>query len=275
MKTSFEMCLQEMADQVTSQKERLARQRFDADMNTYSAHVNDSLKDWRENLVSIFAQSIFDSLDKTYRNLMQWGSEGVRLLVHLDLPLELAVEEVRFYRDTIGEIIKNSAMEAKLSIPEFYEIISRFDSVVDRAVHWLSISYSTTYAARISAAELTSLELSIPVVRITENIGVLPLIGDIDTKRSQELMEKALKKGTSYGLSHIIIDLSGVPIIDTMVADHIFKVIDALKLIGIESILTGIRPEIAQTMISLGIKAGGVITFGSLHNAVKYLQAKV
>lgn len=275
MKASFEMCLQEMADQVTSQKERLARQRFDADINTYSSHVNDSLKDWRENLISIFAQSIFDNLEKTYRNLMQWGSDGVRLLVHLDLPLELAVEEVRFYRDTIGEIIKSEAMEAKLSIPEFYEIISRFDSVVDRAVHWLSISYSTTYAARISAAELTSLELSIPVVRITENIGVLPLIGDIDTKRSQELMEKALKKGTSYGLSHIIIDLSGVPIIDTMVADHIFKVIDALKLIGIESILTGIRPEIAQTMISLGIKAGGVMTFASLHNAVKYLQAKI
>jgi len=275
MKTSFEMCLQEMADYVTSQKERLARQRFDADINTYSAHVNDSLRNWRENLISIFAQSIFDSIEKTYRNLMQWGSDGVRLLVHLDLPLELAVEEVRFYRETIGEIIKSEAMEAKLSIPEFYEIISRFDSVVDRAVHWLSISYSTTYAARISAAELTSLELSIPVVRITENIGILPLIGDIDTKRSQELMEKALKKGTSYGLSHIIIDLSGVPIIDTMVADHIFKVIDALKLIGIESILTGIRPEIAQTMISLGIKAGGVMTFGSLHNAVKYLQAKI
>ncbi|WP_368072797.1 STAS domain-containing protein [Bacillus sp. FJAT-27225] len=71
-----------------------------------------------------------------------------------------------------------------------------------------------------------------------------------------------------------MIDLSGVPIIDTMVANHIFKVVNALKLIGIESILTGIRPEIAQTMVNIGIEITGISTFGSLHHAVRYLQAK-
>ncbi|WP_409274630.1 STAS domain-containing protein [Neobacillus sp. SCS-31] len=274
MRSTIEVCLQEMADHIISQKEILARERFDADLNTYSNKVDESLKEWRENLISIFARSIFDSLEKTYRHLQAWGSEGVNLLFNLDLPLDLAIEEVRFYRNSIGEILKKESVKADLSIPEFYEIISRFDSVVDRAVHWLSVTYSNTYAARITAAELTSIELSIPIVRITEQIGILPLIGDIDTKRSQELMEKALKQGADLSLSHMIIDLSGVPIIDTMVANHIFKVIDALKLIGIESILTGIRPEIAQTMISLGIKASGISTFASLHNAVKYLQAK-
>ncbi len=271
----MEVCLQEMAEHIISQKEFLARQRFDADENIYSNKVDESLKWWRENLISIFAHSIFDSLEKTYGHLQAWGSEGVNLLVNLNLPLDLAVEEVRFYRNSIGEFLKEEAVKAGLTIPEFYEIISRFDSVVDRAVHWLSVSYSTTYAARITAAEITSMELSIPIVRITEHIGILPLIGDIDTKRSQELMEKALKQGADFGLSHMIIDLSGVPIIDTMVANHIFKVVDALKLLGIQSILTGIRPEIAQTMISLGIKASGVSTFASLHNAVKYLQAKI
>ncbi|WP_316571775.1 STAS domain-containing protein [Neobacillus sp. YIM B06451] len=275
MRSTIEICLQEMAEHIISQKEILARERFDADLNTYSNKVDESLKEWRENLIAIFARSIFDSLEKTYRHLQAWGSEGVNLLVNLDLPLDLAIEEVRFYRNSIGEILKKESLKADLSIPEFYEIISRFDSVVDRAVHWLSVSYSNTYAARITAAELTSIELSIPIVRITEQIGILPLIGDIDTKRSQELMEKALKQGADLGLSHMIIDLSGVPIIDTMVANHIFKVIDALKLIGIQSILTGIRPEIAQTMISLGIKASGISTFASLHNAVKYLQAKI
>ncbi|PLS17495.1 hypothetical protein CVD28_12530 [Bacillus sp. M6-12] len=125
------------------------------------------------------------------------------------------------------------------------------------------------------AAEITALELSIPIVRVTEEIGIIPLVGDLDTKRSQELMEKALQNGTELGLSHLIIDLSGVPIIDTMVANYIFQVIEALKLVGIQVILTGIRPEIAQTMVNLGINLGDISTFGSLHQAVRNIQNKM
>jgi rsbT co-antagonist protein RsbR len=85
-------------------------------------------------------------------------------------------------------------------------------------------------------------------------------------------MDKALVKGSQLGLDHIILDLSGVPIIDTMVADRIFKVIDALGLSGISAILTGIRPEIAQTMINLGINISNIPIYSSLHIAMKALQ---
>jgi rsbT co-antagonist protein RsbR len=125
----------------------------------------------------------------------------------------------------------------------------------------------------MSAAEANALELSIPIIRVKEDIGVLPLIGDLDTRRAQELMNKALREGTKFNLSYFIIDLSGVPIIDTMVADQIFKVIDALMLTGIKSILTGIRPEIAQTIVHLGIDLNqkGITIFSSLHQALKNL----
>lgn len=264
--------LQEISTKLTNLKETLASQRFFADENSYSNNINDSLRNWRENLIVIFASSINEDLDKTYENLRLWGLDGVNLLVNLDLPLDLAIEEVRFYRNTIGEILKDEAIKYNFSIAAFYEIISRFDSVVDRAVYWLSLSYSNTYTSRIYAAEATALELSIPIVRVTEEIGVLPLIGDIDTKRSQELMDKALHYGTTLNLNHIVIDLSGVPIIDTMVASHLLKVIDGLKLVGINVILTGIRPEIAQTIVNLGIRLDGISTFSSLHHAIKYIQ---
>lgn len=119
------------------------------------------------------------------------------------------------------------------------------------------------------------MELSIPIVRVTEKIGVLPLVGDIDTKRSQELMEKALNYGTQMDLNYIVIDLSGVPIIDTMVANHLLKVVSALKLVGIHVSLTGIRPEIAQTIVNLGIRIDGISTFSSLHLAIKYFQGQL
>lgn len=272
MNKSMNIPLQEISTKLTNLKETLASQRFFADENSYSNNINDSLRNWRENLIVIFASSINEDLDKTYENLRLWGLDGVNLLVNLDLPLDLAIEEVRFYRNTIGEILKDEAIKYNFSIAAFYEIISRFDSVVDRAVYWLSLSYSNTYTSRIYAAEATALELSIPIVRVTEEIGVLPLIGDIDTKRSQELMDKALHYGTTLNLNHIVIDLSGVPIIDTMVASHLLKVIDGLKLVGINVILTGIRPEIAQTIVNLGIRLDGISTFSSLHHAIKYIQ---
>ncbi|WP_257985850.1 STAS domain-containing protein [Bacillus sp. M6-12] len=275
MNTSINTPLRAISSKVISQKEELAHQRFLADHNSYSGKADAVLRKWRENLIYIFANSIFDNLEETYSTLKEWGSEGVNLLVNLDLPLDVAIEEIRFYRNTIGEIIKDESINYKFSLQEFYEIITRFDSIVDRAVHWLSLSYSKTYAARMYAAEITALELSIPIVRVTEEIGIIPLVGDLDTKRSQELMEKALQNGTELGLSHLIIDLSGVPIIDTMVANYIFQVIEALKLVGIQVILTGIRPEIAQTMVNLGINLGDISTFGSLHQAVRNIQNKM
>jgi rsbT co-antagonist protein RsbR len=81
-------------------------------------------------------------------------------------------------------------------------------------------------------------------------------------------MGQALSKGANLSLEYLIIDLSGVPIIDTMVADRIFKVIDSLTLLGIKPILTGIRPEIAQTMVQLGIDFSSVRTYSSLQNAL-------
>ncbi|MFP7473357.1 STAS domain-containing protein [Niallia taxi] len=264
--------ISEIADRVNNNKELLVKQRFDSDLNLYSSEDDDDLQSWREELIDIFVKSISIDLDESYNYLTKWGENGVSLLLEKDLPIETGIEEVRFYRNIIGEIIKKEAIDKKISITDFYQVISNFDSIVDRAVHLLSSSYSKIYHARISAAEITAMELSIPVIQITEKMGVLPLVGDIDTRRSQELMEKALNSAVDLSLTHIFIDLSGVPIIDTMVANHLFNVIEALKLVGVKTILSGIRPEIAQTMVALGINTKDVITFSSLHKAFKYTQ---
>ncbi|PLT27903.1 STAS domain-containing protein [Peribacillus deserti] len=274
MKTVINPNLKTISQKIESQTAELAQQRYHADSAIYSGNVDISLRNWRENIIRIFAQSICDDIDLTYQHLKNWGTDSVNLLVNLDLPLDLAIEEVRFYRDTIGEIIKDEAIKYEFSLEEFYKIISQFDSVLDRAVHWLSMSYSGTFSTRLLAAEATALELSIPVIQISDEVGVLPLVGDIDTKRSQELMDKAMRGASDLQLSYIIIDLSGVPIIDTMVANHIFQVMDALKLVGVVPIMTGIRPEISQTMVHLGIKLEGVSTFASLHKAIKMIEKR-
>lgn len=270
--SAFDNQLQEISRELIDLKESFADQRLVADEHTYSMQAEESLRVWRENLIEIYAQSIYDELDNTFLRLKEWGANVVNLLVNLNLPLELAIEEVRFYRNTMGQVIKEEAVKYNFSIPDFYEVISRFDSVVDRAVYWLSISYSNSYSAKLAAADVNALELSIPIVRVSEEVGVLPLVGDLDTNRASYLMEKALSYGSELRLKYMIIDLSGVPVMDTMVANQIFQVIDALNLIGIETKLTGIRPEIAQTMVSLGISFQDTFTFASLHQAIEKIN---
>jgi rsbT co-antagonist protein RsbR len=266
--SGIQVFLEEVANHIISSKEILANHRFNDDRNTYTEEINNMIKSWRKDLIEIYGYSIIQGQVETFSILKEWGKETVDLLINLNLSLDDAIEEVRFYRDTIGGIIKNKAKKEAISIDVFYETISKFDSVVDKAIHWLSLSYSSQYSNRIILAETTAFELSIPVVRITSHIGIIPIIGVLDTQRASHLMEKALQAGSEYNLNYIIIDLSGVPIIDTMVAHQIFKVIDALRLIGIETRLSGIRIEIAQTMVSLGINFSAK-TFSSLHLAIK------
>ncbi|WP_226537414.1 STAS domain-containing protein [Fictibacillus halophilus] len=263
---------QKISAKILSLQDELVEQIPSVSTQKHPGQINDKLIKWRHNLIEIYALSITEDLEVSFETLKEWGTNAVDLLVNSKLPIEIALDEVRINRDTIGTIIKDEAENFNLSLDEFYTILSRFNFVVDRAIHWMSISYSRQYSSRIHAAEATALELSIPLIKVTEEIGVLPLVGDIDTKRAHELMNKALTKGTDYNLSFLIIDLSGVPIIDTMVADRIFKVADALKLSGIETVLTGIRPEIAQTMVQIGIDMKDIPTFASLHHAMRDLQ---
>ncbi|MGB8268087.1 MAG: STAS domain-containing protein, partial [Priestia megaterium] len=121
----------------------------------------------------------------------------------------------------------------------------------------------------LERAQSAFLELSVPVVPLAKGMAILPLIGNIDTERANYLMEETLKSVNRLQLQRLILDLSGVYIIDTMVADRIFKVIDSLKLLGVETILTGIRPEVAQTIVSIGIDFSSLTIKSSLQKAIE------
>jgi rsbT co-antagonist protein RsbR len=262
---------QKISDKILSEKQHLIEHKTQLDSHQTSIKLDSLLQEWRENIINIYALSVASDLETSFEVLKEWGREAVDTLVNYNLPLEIALDEVRDYRNLIGLIIKDEAVKLNLPIADFYDLLSDFDAVVDRAVHWLSISYTRMFYTRINLAEASALELSIPVIRISDKIGVLPIIGDIDTQRAHELMNKALIKSSELSLEHLIIDLSGVPIIDTMVADRIFKVVRGLSLLGVNTILSGIRPEIAQTMVNLGVNVSDIPVASSVHLAMERL----
>lgn len=110
-----------------------------------------------------------------------------------------------------------------------------------------------------------------PVVPLTKGVGILPLVGNIDTARAQLLMEETLKQAAKHKFTHLVFDFSGVHIVDTMVAQQLFHVMEALLLIGVETVITGIRPEVAQTMVRLGVKLDKVQVKASLEQVLHHL----
>lgn len=113
------------------------------------------------------------------------------------------------------------------------------------------------------------IELSTPVMQLWEGILVLPLIGTVDSQRSQIVMEKLLSAIMQSGSAIAILDISGVSTVDTMVAQHLMKTMEAAKLMGAECIISGIRPEIAQTMVHLGVDLTTVRTKSNMSRALK------
>jgi rsbT co-antagonist protein RsbR len=111
------------------------------------------------------------------------------------------------------------------------------------------------------------LELSTPVISLWEGIIALPLIGTLDSARAQVVMENLLEKIVSSGAHTAIIDITGVPTVDTLVAQHLMKTIAAARLMGAHCILSGIRPQIAQTIVHLGIDLDTVLTKATLADA--------
>jgi rsbT co-antagonist protein RsbR len=111
------------------------------------------------------------------------------------------------------------------------------------------------------------LELSTPVVKLWKNILALPLIGTLDSERTQIVMESLLQKIVDTGAAIAIIDITGVPTVDTLVAQHLLKTIAAARLMGADCIISGIRPQIAQTIVHLGVNLEDVITKATLADA--------
>lgn len=113
-------------------------------------------------------------------------------------------------------------------------------------------------------------EISTPVIRVWDGILALPIIGTLDSSRTQVVMEALLQEIVETGSSIAILDISGVPAVDSLVAQHLIKTVAATRLMGAECIISGIRPEIAQTIVHLGIDLSKIVTKATLASALKY-----
>jgi rsbT co-antagonist protein RsbR len=129
-------------------------------------------------------------------------------------------------------------------------------------------TFQTSRESIINRQQTELLELSTPVVKLWDGILALPMIGTLDSARTQIVMESLLQKIVETESQIAIIDITGVPTVDTLVAQHLLKTVTALRLMGADCIISGVRPQIAQTIVHLGVDLQGVTTKANLADAL-------
>lgn len=226
----------------------------------------------RANFIALFGEALVDHEDKEkgLMKIAQWGKETGEYIYKLGTSLDEALKDTGFYREHIWNAIKDEAKD--MSASTVFDVLAVIDPLMDHAIYSFSLTFVEAHQKSLENAKTALLELSVPVVPLLPGVGVLPLVGNVDTERAQLLMEETLEQSVKLKLTHLIFDVSGVMIVDTMVADQLFKVISALSLVGVKTIMTGIRPEVAHTMVTLGLNLEGITVKSNLHQAFKEIQ---
>ncbi|MFC4559543.1 STAS domain-containing protein [Virgibacillus kekensis] len=171
-------------------------------------------------------------------------------------------------RNVIWLSIKEVLIDSDVSVETIFEVARIINPLIDDAVYSFSSAYIESFKKAIQKEHDQFLTLSAPIVPLMEGTAVLPIIGGVDTERAELIMNKAMKEAGQRNITHLFMDLSGTPMVDTMVAYNIFKIIQSLDMVGVKTIIAGIRPEVAQTIISLGIDFSNIQTYSSLKQAL-------
>ncbi|GAK04474.1 RsbR, positive regulator of sigma-B [Geomicrobium sp. JCM 19037] len=232
--------------------------------------VIDQLKEQNHAFHPRFFTIFKSTIDEFQSTLEPWVREIARDEYHQNTPIHLIIREFahnqRLYEQLLDEYIQQSP--EKWSERDELDWTIAISEAMNTVIQMFAKAYDEIAESRNLAQQRTIAELSAPVLLLTKHTALLPIVGDIDTYRAKIMLEHTLQQCAEKQVSTLFMDLSGVPIVDTMVAQQLFQLIQGLRLLGVHTILSGLRPEIAQTAVQLGIQFDEVSVRSSLSQAI-------
>jgi rsbT co-antagonist protein RsbR len=258
------------------------------DVDGTRERMADYLRDHHDKVVGRWSELVVagvrgrSSLDEVRRELSDLYSLIVRVLSdaddHAAGELRASLDELSRSRARNGFTPSETALSVFSLKEAVYELVGGSADLVpeflsfSRTIDDLGLRTFEAYSAareQIIADQVTTMmELSTPVVRLWDGIIAVPLVGTLDSARTQLVMEKLLDTLVATGADHAVIDITGVPTVDTEVAQHLLKTVSAARLLGANCTISGIRPQVAQTIVSLGIEFGDIATKATLADAL-------
>lgn len=217
--------------------------------------IEEQIMKIRFNFFTIIGEALIEDLEQesAFQKVLEWGRWKGEYCFRIGSSLEEALKDAALYRKYIWHIVEEEALARSIPASVIFKVISIVDPLIEKAINYFSVAYVELYQKAIEEAKTAYNELSVPVIPLMKGVGILPLIGKMDADRAEMLMENTLRHSGRLNLNHLILDLSGVQEVNGLIAQQIFQVMDALELIGVKAILTGIRPDMAQTMVKLGL----------------------
>ncbi|MCT8136570.1 STAS domain-containing protein [Anaerobacillus sp. CMMVII] len=212
-----------------------------------------------------FVEIILNALSHGQELFDEHFSQFTEGLIQVGWPLSYLTTGLQTFRKVILDTLYDGAETAKVDIEVYYEV----SMWVDQIVNMLVTEYSGSWENTVFLQKMALKELSAPLIPVFETISVMPLIGTIDTERAKLIMENLLNGVIEHRSEVVLIDITGVPVVDTMVANHIIQASEAVRLVGAKCILVGIRPEIAQTIVNLGIDLSKFPTKNTLKKGIE------
>jgi rsbT co-antagonist protein RsbR len=216
------------------------------------------------NLVELNPESITELAMKT----------GIRD-VKLELPIHLAWELFQSTRGIVWNTLKTFHLESNISLgtDHYFMIERQINNMIDLFIESYTASYVKYKDDLLKSHREIVDELSVPIIPLADKVCILPIVGNMDGYRAKKIREKTLLRVSELRVKQLIIDISGVPFVDTSVVNHIFKIVKGIKLLGCSTILTGISPKIAETMIELGVEINDeLVTKSDLQQALQTIQ---
>ncbi|MCA6609061.1 RsbT co-antagonist protein RsbRA [Bacillus safensis] len=219
-----------------------------------------------ETICSEYVQLIITSLSEGYAEDFEEKVQTFALkIVQMGISLKLLANGLTEIRTHLYQKMNDD----KNTTEESHDLIWQIDRFITPIHNEILNQYSISWEKTVNLQKIALQELSAPLIPVFEHITVMPLVGTIDTERAKKIMENLLNGVVKHRSQVVLIDITGVPVVDTMVAHHIIQASEAVRLVGAKCLLVGIRPEIAQTIVNLGIDLSQVTTKNTLQKGIQ------
>jgi rsbT co-antagonist protein RsbR len=238
--------------------------------------------DSEERFFQVMSQEVIDKTSREFAELMISNlfegennydnrlKEFTNKVVRFGWSISFVMKAINHFSHIVYEMLEKNETITEQNMKEYVMVFADWitpmrDGIVE--------TYAKTWERTVQLQKIALQELSASLIPVFDKISVMPLVGTIDTERAKLIMENLLEGVVKHRAEVVLLDITGVPVVDTMVAHHIIQAADAVRLVGAKCMLVGIRPEIAQTIVTLGINLKDFTTTSTLQRGVEQALA--